>query len=317
MPAHHHRYQLICTILLTVTVISAVGCHGLPGAAPTAAPTVSNGVISPSPEQSLTSTSLPSEVPAPLLTSTPLSTLTPVSLAITTPTPPAVGRGQRPFSQNVQYSRTVQINYLLYLPGAYGKDPKQKWPLILYLHGRDQRGSDFTALKSQPLPKMLENRTDFPFIVISPQLPLDKLWWSDLIDPMDALIDQIETTYAVDPRRIYLTGLSMGGFGVWEYALRYPKRFAAIVPIAGGYIEGSHDLPVHLCDLKNVAIWVFHGEADTIVNPYQSQDLVNGLKSCGIKVHFTLYPNTDHEGSWTKAYADPELYKWLVAQTLK
>ncbi len=316
MPARDHPCHLVYIILLTVIAISVVGCKGQPESSPTSAPSVSQAVTSPSPAIALTSTSFPSVMPTPFLTSTPHPTLTPTSLVFPTPSS-GVGPGQHPLSQNVRYTRTVQVNYLLYLPGDYGKDPKKKWPLILYLHGRTQRGSDFVALKSQPLPETLQSQSDFPFIVISPQLPLDKLWWSDLIDPMDALIDQIETKFAIDTRRIYLSGLSMGGFGVWEYALRYPTRFAAIVPIAGGYIEGSHELPVHLCDLKNVAIWVFHGEADTTVNPYQSQDLVNGLKTCGIEVRFTLYPDTGHEGSWTKAYADPELYKWLVAQTLK
>jgi predicted peptidase len=230
--------------------------------------------------------------------------------------------GQHPYSSKVQIesvidtARTVEVNYLLYLPDDYGKDPQQKWPLILFLHGSGERGNDLELLKRQPLPKTLDRQKDFPFIVVSPQLPLVMGNWSGLIDPVNVLVSQIQATYSVDPQRVYLTGLSMGGFGTWEFALRYPRRFAAIVPIAGGYRRQSNAIPENICDLKDLPVWVFHGAQDINVVPSQSKNMVNALKACGGNVRFTLYPDADHPASWTRAYADPELYKWLLEQRL-
>ena len=230
--------------------------------------------------------------------------------------------GQKPHSTFIktvianQMSQTVQVRYLLYLPDSYGKDPQQKWPLILFLHGRGERGDNLDLLKKQPLPKILEQQADFPFIVVSPQLSADKLWWSDMIDSLNTLLSQIQSTYSVDPMRVYLTGISMGGFGTWEFALRYPNRFAAIVPIAGGYQEGSCAIPENICALCDIPIWVFHGGEDIDVLPFQSEVLVDALKNCDGNIRFTFYADSDHAGSWTRAYADTELYQWLLAQTL-
>jgi predicted peptidase len=107
----------------------------------------------------------------------------------------------------------------------------------------------------------------------------------------------------------------MGGFGSWEYALRYPKRFAAVVPIAGGYWEGRRIVPENICILKDVPIWAFHGGSDTTVQSWQSEILVEALKACGSTIRFTLYSDAEHEDSFLRAYADPELYPWLFAQT--
>jgi predicted peptidase len=226
--------------------------------------------------------------------------------------------GQHPYSSRVEIAtaghitKTVEVNYLLYLPGDYGKDPHQKWPLILFLHGSGERGSDLELLKRQPLPKTLDQQKNFPFIVLSPQLPLEMGNWSELIDPLKALADQIQAAYSVDTQRVYLTGLSMGGFGAWEFALRYPRRFAAIVPIAGGYRFQSHAIPENICDLKDLPVWVFHGARDNNVLPAQSEEMVKALEACGGKVRFTLYPDADHSASWTRAYANPDVYEWLL-----
>lgn len=229
--------------------------------------------------------------------------------------------GQHPYTTTVQIEdeshmmQAVQVNYLLYLPESYGQDPQKRWPLILFLHGRGERGDDLELLKKHPLPKILEQKTDFPAVVISPQLSLERFWWSDMIDPLNALLDQIQVEYAVDPQRVYLTGLSMGGFGAWEFALRYPTRFAAVVPIAGGYREGSRNVPENICNLKDIPIWVFHGGGDTTVPSFHSEILVEALQACGSDVRYTLYADTEHEDSFLQAYAEPELFPWLFAQT--
>jgi predicted peptidase len=209
----------------------------------------------------------------------------------------------------------VQVNYLLYLPESYGQNPLKKWPLILFLHGRGERGKDLELLKKHPLPKILEGQADFPAIVVSPQLSEQKLSWSGMIDPLNALLDKIQAKYSVDPRRVYLTGLSMGGFGTWEFALRYPARFAAIVPVSGGYREGSRAAPENICDLKDVPIWVFHGGSDEIVPSFHSEILVEALQACGSNVRFTRYAGAEHEEGFLQAYAEPELFPWLFAQT--
>jgi predicted peptidase len=228
--------------------------------------------------------------------------------------------GQHPYSSIVRIktssdvATTFEVNYLLYLPGDYGKDLQRKWPLILFLHGSGERGSDLELLKRQPLPKILDLQKDFPFVVLSPQLPVEMGNWTGMIEPVKVLLDQIQAGYSIDTHCVYLTGLSMGGFGTWEFALRYPRRFAAIVPIAGGYRYQSREIPENICDLKDLPVWVFHGGRDINVVPSQSEEMVAALKGCRGNVRFTLYPDADHAASWALAYADHELYEWILQQ---
>jgi len=229
--------------------------------------------------------------------------------------------GQHPYSSwvrvkigpgRVQFTR---INYLLYAPAAIGNNRSREWPLIVFLHGYGERGADPKLLTAQPLPRTLARTTSFPAIVVSPQLPLQFTGWSEMIEPVDALLQRLVAHYPVDRRRLYLTGLSTGGFGTWTYALRHPRRFAALVPIAGGYEPGG--VPRNICALRNVPIWVFHGALDTIITPYHSEILVQALRACGSKVvRFTVYAGVDHFGSWPRAYASPALWRWLFSQRL-
>lgn len=210
---------------------------------------------------------------------------------------------------------TQKVNFLFYLPGDYGKDPAKKWPLMLYLHGSGSRGSDLSLVRAGGLPMPLEKVKDFPFIVVSPQCPSDTGTWSGQIDAIDALLELIQAHYAVDPQRMTLTGFSMGGFGAWEYALRYPTRFAAIVPVSGGYFFQSTAIPVNLCDLKDLPVWVFHGQKDTVVALDQATTLVDALKTCHGNVRLTIYPDADHNGTARLAYyAEPDLYTWMADQ---
>lgn len=218
--------------------------------------------------------------------------------------------------QQAHTSQAGDVNFLLYLPDEYGKVPQKVWPLIMYLHGSGERGYGLKALKKQPLPETLEQQTDFPFIVVSPQLAPEQSSWANMIDPLNTLLDEIQGVLPVDPHRIYLTGISLGGAGTWGFGSRFPRRFAALVPIAGFY-DHFGGIPDNICDLKDVPIWVFHGDKDGDVPASSSKVLVDALKACGGNVRFTLYPDANHEGAWRKAYADPELYTWLSAQTLR
>jgi predicted peptidase len=195
----------------------------------------------------------------------------------------------------------VKLQYLLYLPPEYAKGD-QKWPLVVFLHGAGETGADLSMVKKHGPPKLAEKK-DFPFILVSPQAPT----WGWNPEAVNGLIDEIMTTYRVDPDRVYLTGLSMGGYGTWALACAYPDKFAAAVPICGG---GNQ---VMASRLKNLPLWVFHGGKDTVVLPAESKTMVNAVKRAGGKVKFTVYPDAGHD-SWTETYDNPEMWKWLLSQ---
>lgn len=199
-------------------------------------------------------------------------------------------------------ARKVKLNYLLFLPQGYQTSDK-KWPMILFLHGAGERGNDLKKVKIHGPPKIVEKKKDFPFIVVSPQSP--GFGWDT--EALNALLDDVLKKYKVDPDRVYLTGLSMGGYGTWELAARHPERFAAIVPICGG---GSR---IWTRRLRNMPIWVFHGAKDRAVPVEESARLVKALKRQGSDVRFTIYPEAGHD-AWTEAYNNPELYQWLLQQ---
>jgi predicted peptidase len=204
-------------------------------------------------------------------------------------------------------AQTVRLGYLLFLPQGYGSRPDEKWPLILYLHGIGERGSDLSLVKTHGIPKIVNGRPDFPFVTVSPQCP-DGTVWSEHHVALNGLLDDIVKTYAVDENRIYLTGNSMGGYGTWSLAAAYPQRFAALAPICGG---GE---PETACALKEVPVWAFHGAEDPAVDLQYGQEMVDALRACGGNVRFTVYCGVGHD-SWTQTYDNPELYQWFLQQS--
>jgi predicted peptidase len=219
---------------------------------------------------------------------------------------------QQAYTLETQIVKSVRLNYLLFLPKDYGKNPQKRWPLILFLHGAGERGDDLELVKLHGIPKVVEQREDFPFIAVSPQCPVDS-WWSAHIEELDALLNEVVASYAVDTDRLYLTGLSMGGYGTWHLAATYPQRFAALTPICGGgpWFAG---FPEKVSVLKDVPIWVFHGAQDDVVSLEESERMVDALRACGSSVRFTVYPDADHD-SWTETYDNPELYEWFLQHT--
>lgn len=202
------------------------------------------------------------------------------------------------------------ISYLLFLPEDYDAKSEKTWPLMLFLHGAGETGTDIEKVKVHGPPKLLgeaEKRKEWPFITVSPQnLPGSRWTPSQLI----LLLDEIEKNYKVDKQRVYITGLSMGGFGTWNMLARYPDRFAAGAPICGG--GSTADVKPYL----EKPIWVFHGAKDNVVRVNLSTDLVDAIKAAGgTKVKLTIYPELQHD-SWTVTYENPELYKWLLEQKL-
>ena len=195
-----------------------------------------------------------------------------------------------------------EIDYLLSLPKDYEK--QEKWPLLLFLHGAGERGSDLERVKVHGPPKLIAAGHEFPMIVVSPQCP-EEQWWNT--DALLALLDSIEKTHKVDKERIYVTGLSMGGFGTWSLAARAPERFAALVPICGGGETYWAESFAH------VPIWVFHGAKDKAVPLVRSEVMVEALRKKMGDPKFTVYPEAAHD-SWTQTYDNPELWDWILAQ---
>ena len=208
--------------------------------------------------------------------------------------------GQRPAQLDTQIA--LQMNYLLYLPADYEK--QDSWPLLLFLHGAGERGSDLDKVKIHGPPKLIEQGKSFPFIVVSPQGRAG-VWWQ--ATELTALLDDIEKNYKVDKDRIYVTGLSMGGFGTWSLAAFTPHRFAAIAPICGGgELYWTKRLP-------HLPVWAFHGGKDKGVLPARSQVMVDALNKIGCNAKLTIYPEAGHN-AWTETYADPKFYQWLLEQ---
>jgi len=211
------------------------------------------------------------------------------------------------------YSKNERrLSCLLFLPNRYGSDPAKKWPLILFLHGALERGDNLDLLKKQGIPKVVEVQPDFPFVSVSPQCP-DRSTWGRHLSALGLLLEKVLQTYNIDHDRLYLTGISMGGNGVWQLAVRYPKRFAAIAPVCG-YGFPSQGFRDNLCVLKDVPVWVFHGAQDLTVPVQASQKLVKALRACGGEVRFTIYPRCGHD-AWTQTYSNPKIYRWFLSHS--
>jgi predicted esterase len=206
-------------------------------------------------------------------------------------------------------TRTVTVPYLLYVPEDY--DESQSYPFILFMHGSREIGPRLDFLKRQVIPKLIEEGEDYPFIIASPQLQYFEEW-VNLEKRLASLVAHLQSEFPIDPDRIYVTGLSMGGAGAWHFALAYPDLPAAVVPIAGYYIFGSYHIPKNICDLAQTPLWVFHGGQDEVVGLDLEQALVDAVTECGGDVKFTLYPDADHEQTFVQGYNDPALYEWLL-----
>lgn len=205
--------------------------------------------------------------------------------------------------------KRTPLDYLLYLPANYDPASETRYPLILFLHGSGERGSDLNLVRKIGLTKKLEKGADFPFIVLAPQCPAGSTWVFEL-DALNVLLNQIVWFYKVDPKRLYLTGLSLGGNGTWYMAARYAERFAAIAPVCGRGIGRSVMPP-----LQHTPIWAFHGALDDVVPVTESEQMVKDLQEIGADVRLTIYPDANHD-SWTRAYDEAELYEWFLSHKL-
>lgn len=218
------------------------------------------------------------------------------------PKPWTLAEGQHVQTLQGRATPALSPRIQLFLPRGYDRIPGTKWPLIVFLHGSGECGDDIEKVKVHGPPKIVQSKPDFPFIVASPQAPANAEWNSAGVN---ALIDELIERLPVDLERIYLTGLSLGGYGAWETGAGNAQRFAAIAPVCGvGEVKNA-------CQLKSLPIWAFHGAQDSVVSVDEDRAMVDAVKACGGDVSFTVYPGVDHD-SWTQTYENPALYEWFL-----
>lgn len=218
----------------------------------------------------------------------------------------ALADTQTPASYSGDFVIKVNYRYLLSKPEGYEADATKKWPLVIFLHGSGERGSDLEKVKMHGPPKLIAAGQKFPAVIASLQCPAKELWNQHGVK---AVTDHLIKTERIDTRRVYLTGLSMGGFGTWETAFEYPDTYAAIAPICGGagvrWVQAER--------LKTMPAWIFHGDKDGAVPVEFSHKIHDALKKIGTPVKLTIYPGVGHD-SWTQTYDNPEFWQWLFAQ---
>lgn len=215
-------------------------------------------------------------------------------------------------------------DYLLALPDGYDPDSPHRWPVVYFLHGAGQRGRTLAAVTRHGPPRFLADPPDLTereraagrilastFVLIAPQCPQHEVWEDE---PLLALLDRALERLQLDPRRVYLTGMSMGGFAAWSLGIRQPQRFAALAPVCGGgrLADLGSALPDRREALLSLPVRAFHGARDPSVPLHESERMVEGLQRAGHRdARLTVYPDVGHD-AWVPAYADPELYAWFL-----
>ena len=201
----------------------------------------------------------------------------------------------------------VAIQYLLFLPQGYDQS-RERWPLILYLHGGSLRGDDISQMKNLGVAEKVAADPKFPFIVVSPQCHKGEIWTD--VDALGAVLDEVARSHRVDPDRVYVTGHSMGGRGALYAAYKMPDRFAAVVSLAPvGPITAWAD------KLATTPLWLFHGPNDQFTSLKEVEELVRGIEAAGGHPKFTVLPGRDHY--ILDVYDRPDLYEWLAQQKRK
>lgn len=251
-------------------------------------------------------------------------------LSVASLTVSALGRKRETgFLNRAVSAGSATYRYQVYVPADWSKH--KKWPVILFLHGAGERGDDGLIQTEVGMGTAVRRHLDrFPCLVVFPQCRRN-VWWLAPEMETQALraLEQAIKEFNGDPQRVYLTGISMGGYGTWNIAPKYPGKFAALVPVCGGVRlpPSARNLPGMPSDppegryaeiaqkIGSVPVWVFHGSADTAVPVAESRKMVEALKAAGRNVKYTEYEGVGHN-SWDRAYAEPELLPWMLAQRL-
>jgi predicted peptidase len=204
----------------------------------------------------------------------------------------------------------IESKYVVFVPHSY--DGNRPFPLILFLHGLGESGNDGQRQTKVGLGPAIEKREKTcPFLVIFPQSQ-KRTWQAGSEDGLRALdiLAEVGKEFRVDPERVYLTGISMGGFGTWSIAAKFPEKWAAIVPVCGG---GN---PANAARIKDIPCWCFHGQKDNVVPVQRSRSMIKALEQVGGHPKYTEYPGVGHN-SWDNTYGTDELYDWMLKQHLK
>jgi predicted peptidase len=243
---------------------------------------------------------------------------------------PTWARVQTGFLDRTVNVSGIDYRYQVFVPSDFSK--KKSWPVVLFLHGSGERGDDGLIQTDVGIGHAIRLKNSrFPFIVVMPQCRENKIWGSpDMQAQALAALDASIKEFHGDRNRIYLTGLSMGGYGTWQIAAGHPGKFAALIPICSG-VRPLKDMPELFVgvDAKaadpyaevarrvaGTAIWMFHGDADPSVPVTEARHLAEALTAVQAKFKYTEYPGVGHN-SWDNAYAEPELFSWMLEQTLK
>ncbi len=202
--------------------------------------------------------------------------------------------------------QAVRLSYLLFLPSNYDENGQQHWPLILYLHGGSLRGDDVERLRTLGLPHRLQQDRQFPFVVVAPLCPESEIWTD--ADALAQLVEHVIRTDRIDEKRVYVTGHSMGGRGALYLAYKYPERFAAVVAMSP-----LSPITVWAKKLRNVPLWIIHGEKDTAAPVKDSQELVDAIEQSGGHPRFTSLADRDH--FILDLYDKNDVFDWMAKQT--
>jgi pimeloyl-ACP methyl ester carboxylesterase len=207
-----------------------------------------------------------------------------------------------------QIPRKVKYEYIVHTPKHYVDFSEKQWPMIIYLHGGSDRGSDLKKVYSSGVPDQIYRGREFPFIVVAPQCPALLRWSTD--DWFGTFFKEVTTKYRVDKNRVYLTGVSLGGEGTWYLAAKYPDLFTAIAPISG-FTSRTTLIDKNVGKLAGLPIWAFHGELDLVVPVEETMRIIEQLKDRNPKLKFTIEPNVGHWMHWS-VYPGDELYDWFL-----
>lgn len=239
------------------------------------------------------------------------------------------GSGDRPtgaaglLAGEIEAPGGPKVSYLVYVPRDY--NAARRWPLVLFLHGRGESGTDGWRQLLQGLPPALFAAPErWPAIVLLPQKPDPENEWESYESALLALVDRARRSYAIDPERVILTGLSQGGHGSWVLGARHPELWVAVAPVCG-YVAARRRNAAGRADafggtatelakpLASTPIWAFHGAIDDVVPVAETEKMIAALRAAGGAPRVTIVPEVGH-GVWSRAYEDPEFAAWLLAQ---
>lgn len=216
---------------------------------------------------------------------------------------------QKEFVYKANIIPNLTMNYIIGVPEDW--TPEESLPMIVFLHGAGERGTDVSMIRIYGVPKLLEKGLSVRAVMLAPQLPSEDFVWNGVVDDLMQLIHETAEKYSVDKNRISLTGVSMGGYGTWETGMKYPSEFSALGPICGGGMSWR------AAAIKDIPIRAYHGDADDVVPMENTLMMVDSVRRCGNnQVDCVILRGVGHD-SWTFAYEHTDLVEWLISQERK